>query len=130
MEALKKRLKFIAWFLTTLMLFQSCVVYHKTPTTLEKASQERIKTKITNIEGETFKYKYVTFEEGQFYGVHEPEEFGEFVKVPLESEDIINVRTKNKSASTWVTILVITVPALAIVALAVIDSSYPGGLWY
>ena len=130
MEAFKKRLRATAWFLTTLMLFQSCVVYHKTPTTLEKASQERIKTKITNKEGETFKYKYITFEEGQFYGVHEPEEFGEFVKVPLESEDIINVRTKNKSASTWVTILVVTVPALAIVALAVIDSSYPGGLWY
>ena len=130
MGAIKGPLKATALFLFVLLLFQSCVVYHKTPTTLEKASQERIKTKITNIEGETFKYKYVTFEEGQFYGVHEPEEFGEFVKVPLESEDIINVRTKNKYASTWVTILVITVPALAIVALAVIDSSYPGGLWY
>ena len=130
MGAIKGRLKATALFLCVLLLFQSCVVYHKTPTTLEKASQERIKTKITNIEGETFKYKYITFEEGQFYGVHEPEERGEFVKVPLESEDIINVRTKNKSASSWVTILVITVPALAIVALAVIDSSYPGGLWY
>jgi len=127
MKAIRGRLKATTLLLTTLILFQSCVVYHKTPTTLEKASQERIKIKITNKEGETFKYKYITFEEGQFYGVHEPEEFGEFVKVPLDSEDIINVRTKNKSASTWVTILVITVPALAIVAIAVINSSYSGG---
>ena len=112
------------------MLFQSCAVYHKTPTTLEKASHEETKTKVTNTDGAIFKYNYISFEEGQFYGVHEPEEFGEFVKVPLESEDIINVRTKNKSASTWVPLLVITVPALAIVAVAVINSSYPGGLWY
>ena len=126
MKAIRKRLKAITLFLTVLLLFQSCVVYHKTPTTLEKAAQEQIKTKVTNTNGDIFKYKYITFEEGQFYGVHEPEERGEFVKVPLESEDIINVRTKNKSASSWVTILVITVSALAIVAISLLGSAGSG----
>ena len=126
MKAIRKRLKAITLFLTVLLLFQSCVVYHKTPTTLEKAAQEEIKTKVTNTNGDIFKYKYITFEEGQFYGVHEPEERGEFVKVPLESEDIINVRTKNKSASSWVTILVITVSALAIVAISLLGSAGSG----
>ena len=81
MKAIRKRLKAITLFLTVLLLFQSCVVYHKTPTTLEKAAQEQIKTKVTNTNGDIFKYKYITLEEGQFYGVHEPEELGEFVKV-------------------------------------------------
>jgi len=126
MKAIRKRLKAITLFLTVLLLFQSCVVYHKTPTTLEKAAQEQIKTKVTNTNGDIFKYKYITLQEGQFYGVHEPEARGEFVKVPLESQDIINVRTKNKSASTWVTILVITVSALAIVAISLLGSAGSG----
>lgn len=128
MEAIKIRLKTIAWFLTALMLFQSCVVYHKTPTTLEKASREQIKTKITNANGETLKYKYIAYEEGAYYGYTEVE-FGEFTKTPINSEDLISVRTKNKSASTWVTILVIAVPVLAIVGITAANSVSYGGMW-
>lgn len=66
MEAIKKRLKAIAFFLTALMLLQSCVVYHKTRTTLEKASQEKVKTKVTNIDGKVTKYKFISYEDGVF----------------------------------------------------------------
>ena len=112
MEAIIIRPKTIAWFLTALMLFQSCIVYHKTPTTLEKASQEQIKTKITNTNGETFKYKYITYEKGVYYGYVE-QDWGEFIKVPLNNEDILSVKTKNKTASTLITISVIAIPVLA-----------------
>ncbi len=129
MEAIKTRLKTIAWFLTSLMLFQSCVVYHKTPTTLEKASQEQLKTKVTTADGKVSKYKFISHEEGVFYGNIE-EEWGEFRKVPLDNEDIINIRTKNKTASTLVTIAVITVPVLAILAWQITESiSVEGMQW-
>ena len=117
MEAIKTRLKTIAIFLTALMLFQSCVVYHKTPTTLEKASQEQIKTKVTTTDGDVSKYKFISYEEGVYYGNVEIE-YGEFKKIPLDAEDIINIRTKSKSASTLVTVLAIAVPVIGIAAIA------------
>ena len=122
MEAIKTRLKVIAIFLTALMLFQSCVVYHKTPTTLEKASQEQIKTKVTTTNGEVTKYKYITYEEGVYYGYVEVE-YGEFTKIPLEAEEIINIRTKNKSASTRNTLVTVAVSVLAIAGIALASSS-------
>ena len=128
MEAVKKRLKIIAWFLTLLILLQSCVVYHKTPTTLEIASKEQVKTKVTDRNGEISKFKYISYQEGAYYGYVE-EEWGEFIKVPLNSEDIISVRTKNKSASTWVTILVIAVPVLVIVGISAVNDMNYGGVW-
>jgi ATP-dependent Zn protease len=121
MEAFKTRLKTIAWFLTALMLFQSCVVYHKTPTTLEKASQEQIKTKVTNNEGETIKFKYITYEDGVYYGVNKKS--GELIKTPLDKQYVETVLLKNKSASTWVTVLVIAVPIIGIVIIALADLS-------
>ena len=129
MEAIKTRLKSIAWFLTALMLFQSCVVYHKTPTTLEKASQEQIKTKITNANGETLKYKYIAYEEGVYYGYVE-QDWAEFIKVPLNKEDILSVKTKNKTASTLITISVIAIPVLAFAVWQSLENmSLGGGGW-
>ncbi|WP_297695305.1 hypothetical protein [uncultured Eudoraea sp.] len=104
-----------------LVLFQGCVVYHKTPTTLEQARQEHIKTKITNTDNETMTYKYITYEEGTFYGV--TTRYGKEVKKPLNKEDIVRILTKNKSASTWVTVTVIAGP---IIALIIAMAAVPG----
>lgn len=128
MEAIPKRLKTIAFFLTALLLFQSCVVYHKTPTTLESASQERIRTKVINTHGETAKYKYITYEDGHFYGVNKDfDERGKLVKTPLSEQELEKILIKNKSASTWVTVGVIAVPVIAIVLLIGLASAGSGG---
>ena len=109
MEAIKTRLKTIAWFLTALMLMQSCVVYNvKAPTTLEKASQEQIKTKITNTNGQDFKYKYITYEDGVYYGVNKKS--GELIKTPLSEQEIEIVVLKNRTASALITVGLIVVP--------------------
>ncbi len=127
MEAIKKQIKTIALFLTILMLFQSCVVYHKTPTTLEKASQEQIKTKVTDTNGEVAKYKYITYDSGVFYGVNKKS--GELIKTPLDENEILQLLVKNKSASTWVTAAVIAIPVIVIiVAIATTDWDYGAGL--
>lgn len=116
MEVIKTRLKTIAWFLTALMLFQSCVVYHKTPTTLEKSSQEKIKTKVTNSDGTVFKYKYITYDDGKFYGVNVKS--GEQIKTPLQTSEVTQVLSQNKSGSTWATIAIILIPIIAILVIA------------
>lgn len=102
MRTIEYRPKPIAFFLTALLLFQSCVVYHKTPTNLFQASQETIKTKVVNANGEISKYKYIAFEDGQFYGVKKKS--GELIKTPLNQQDLAKVLTKDKSVSTLLTI--------------------------
>jgi hypothetical protein len=113
MKTLKNRLKPIALFLTTLLLFQSCVVYHKTPTTIQQASQEQIRTKIIKTNGEISKYKYITFEDDIFYGVKLKS--GEWIKTPLDQKEIAQVLTKNISTSKTLTIVVLSLVGLYIV---------------
>jgi ATP-dependent Zn protease len=118
MDAIKRRLKATALFLTALLLFQSCVVYHKTPTTLEKASQEQTKTKVTNTNDEKSIYKYITYENGIFYGVNKKS--GELIKTPLDKDYISMVLTKNESASTWASVAIIAVPIIALVVTLIV----------
>jgi hypothetical protein len=102
METIGKRLKTMTFFFAVLTLIEGCVVYHKAPTTLDKASQLQTKTKITNTTGETFKYKCIVYEGGQYYGVRL--ESREWIKIPLSQKDIAEVLIENKSASTWASI--------------------------
>jgi hypothetical protein len=106
MYANKKHLRTATMFLATLLLFQSCVVYHRTPTTLERASEERIRTKVTNSIGEDFKYKYIIYEDGVYFGV--TKESGELVKAALGEQQIAKVVLKNKTVSTVLTVVVLT----------------------
>ncbi len=104
MAVIKKKLNIIALLLTTLTLFQSCVVYHKTPTTLEQASRERIKTKIINANGATLKYQFIEYEDGIYYGVNMKS--GTEVRIPLK-QDEVTVLLKNQTATTLTTLGVI-----------------------
>ena len=120
MKAFKKRLKPIAFLLTALLLLQSCVVYHKAPTTLERASRQRTRTKINDRDGTTHKYAYITYEEGVYYGVNKDlDERGRLVKSPLSESEIKTILTKNKSASAWVTAGAIAIPVITILIIAV-----------
>jgi hypothetical protein len=122
MDTHNKRLRAIALFLTILLLFQSCVVYHKTPTTLAIASRERMNTKVTRNNGEIVKYKYITYENGTYFGVSLTS--GEWIKTPLDEEELAQVFTKDTSRSTWATIAFIAIPVIAAV---IIISTLPWG---
>ncbi len=121
MRTFYTRLKATAVFLAFLVLFQGCVVYHKTQTTLEQAQQENIKTKIMTTDYETTKYKYITYEEGTFYGVNKKS--GEYVKTLLNEDEVVKVFTKNKRASTWATVLTIGVPVIGITIAGIIAAN-------
>jgi len=117
-----------AVFLASLILLQGCVVYHKTPSTLEQARQENIKTKIMTTDNETSKYKYITYEEGTFYGVNKKS--GELVKTPLIQEEVTEVLTKNEKASTLWTVIAIGVPVVFLaVGFAIAESGLGTAGW-
>lgn len=103
----------IAILLSAFMLLQSCVVYHKTPSTLEEASQARMKTKVTLTNGTEIKFKSLTKEEGQYFGTQKVS--GEMQQILVRPEDVRNVQLKNKTASTFATIGAIVVPIVGFI---------------
>ena len=121
MKALKKWLKTIALFFTALILFQSCATY-KTPVTLEQAAQEEKAVKIVTVTDDSYKYKYIVYEDGQFYGVKDNP--GEDVKFPINAEEVSDVLMKKGGLSTWEWI-VIGVVVIGVVWL--LFSDYGGG---
>jgi hypothetical protein len=117
MKAIRKWFSNIPLFLVTVILFQGCAVYDiKNPVTLDQASEEKKKAKIKTNTNQTSIYNYISFENGQFYGVETKS--GKLVRVPLNKNDITEVLVQNKSASTWATIAVIAVPVIAMTIFA------------
>ncbi|MGB5317240.1 MAG: hypothetical protein WBN56_14665 [Robiginitalea sp.] len=115
MEIIKKRVKKIAFGLSVLLLTQSCVVYHKTPTTLEQACKSRMKTKITNANGATIKYQYIDYIDGVYYGVNKKS--GTLLRNPLKQEEV-TVMLKNQTATDWTELAIMGGSVLILVASA------------
>lgn len=104
MRKLKKGLKVIAIFLSGLILLQSCSTY-KTPVSLQQASQEEKAVKIVTVDDNTYNYKYIVYEDEQFYGVKDNP--GEDVKFPITVEEVEEVLMK-KGFPWWAWVLMIT----------------------
>ena len=100
---LKKRLKAAAMFLAGLILLQSCSTY-KTPITIEEAAEIEQAVKVITIDDDTFKYKYIVYEDGQFFGVMDNP--GEDVKFPINREEVADVLMK-KGLPWWAWTLII-----------------------
>ena len=129
MEAIKTRLKTIAWFLTALILLQSCVVYHKAPSSLEQAAQEKVRSKVwfTNeVQDFPSKYKYIVYENDQYFGMVEIE-VGKLEKEQLSEDEIVTIKTQDKNASTWATIGLCTIGFGALIAVLVSSIGFSGG---
>ena len=65
-----KYFKGIAYFLTMLILFQSCVIYKKKPSTIEEAtSKENTFIKIITKEGDKYKLRWIEEKDGNVYSI-------------------------------------------------------------
>lgn len=104
MKNIKKRLKDIAILLSGLILLQSCSTY-KAPVTLQQAAKEEKAVKIVTVDDDSYKYKYIVYEDGQFYGVKDNP--GEDVKFPVDTEEVADVLMK-KGLPWWAWVLMIT----------------------
>ncbi|NNK30232.1 MAG: hypothetical protein HKP04_05195 [Flavobacteriaceae bacterium] len=103
MKKIKKSLKSVAFFLSGLILLQSCSAY-KTPVTLQQAAQEEKAVKVITVDDDTYKYKYILYEDGQFYGVKDNP--GEDVKFPIDIEEVEEILMK-KGMPWWAWTLII-----------------------
>ncbi len=113
MRKLKKSLKSVALFLAGLILLQSCSTY-KTPVTLEQAANTEKAVKVITVDDDSYKYKYIVYEDGQFYGVKDNP--GEDVKFPIDTEEVTAVMMK-KGLPWWAWTLIGAALAIGILFL-------------
>ena len=88
--------------LSLLILLKGCVVYPKTPVSLQEIALEKTRSKVEFNEGETHKFKYITAKDKEFYGVKQIS--SELISIRLNPDEISAVYPKNKTASTLVTL--------------------------
>ncbi|WP_339627928.1 hypothetical protein [uncultured Maribacter sp.] len=120
MKAPKKWLKIISLFFTVLILFQSCATF-KTHVTLEQAVQDEKSVKIITVTDDSYKYKYIVYEDGLFYGVKDNP--GEDVKFPINADEVAEV-LKKEGLSTWAMIAIIAIPVIIIAYILIKDAIY------
>jgi hypothetical protein len=118
MKTLKNKFAIIAYYFAITIFFQGCVVYHNTPVTLEQATKEITRAKVKANNDETYRFKNIGLEDGQFYGLKKTK--GEYVRIPLDSNEISKIVLQNK---TWSTILTVSIPLLVLTFIIVAASA-------
>ena len=102
MQLMRKHLGKLSLLISLFTLLQGCVVYHKTPVSLEQAAKAGTKAKIVMSDGSLAKYKYITEIKGKYYGVNKKS--GMWVETPTNINPDTEVFLKNKPTSrllTW-----------------------------
>ncbi|WP_276391363.1 hypothetical protein [Eudoraea chungangensis] len=94
--------KLSLFFLTFLILLQSCQVYDKGSVSLEEASKTELRAKISTVDVAKIKYKKIVFENQEYFGLKKKN--GNWVKFPLRQQNIETLRLQNKKKSTWATV--------------------------
>ena len=123
MKTIRQRITTVAQLLIVLTLLQSCVIYHKNPATLEEAARARNKTKVSNVNGATLKFRYIEYTDGAFFGVNK--RFGQSSRTPLTEGEVTEVFLKDTKASGWANVFIAVgvVFALAIGGRSYIDNN-------
>ena len=116
MKTIQKYCSNFSILISLLTLLQSCVVYHKTPVSLDQAVKAGTKAKIVMSDGSLIKYQYITEIKGEYYGVNKKS--GMWVETPTNINPDTKVFLKNKSKSKWLTWGLILYPPLALGAFA------------
>lgn len=116
MRTIKIQIKSFSFFLSMLVIFQSCTVYKSTAVTLDEAAKEEIKTKVETNNGVNIKFKHIVFEDGNYFGIRKFKR--KIQKIELNKEHIKSVRLKNKTVSTILTLSVIAIPIVTIIGVA------------
>ena len=112
-------------------LLQSCTVYQKTSVTISEVAAASNKIVITKTDNTKHRYRKIEQIDGQYFGIIKSN--GNIVNVPLKEGDIESIRPLNKTASTLVTVGIISGTVIIILSIiginaannAVKDISFP-----
>ncbi len=125
MKTIKIQLKVVALFFSVLILLQGCTVYKSASVTLDEAYRTTGKARVKTNDNITQTFIRIGVEDGEYYGVRKIKD--KKVKFPLDEKDIQNVRLKNYTLSTILTIVgvpIVVGGGLLLLLIATGDSGY------
>lgn len=141
MKTIRKHLKMISLLISISFFIQSCTVYHSSTASIDEAVQSDNKIKLGLTNHDAYIFQKLERENGNIYGITgkdsrtakllssqitEDTKNNNQVKVLLTNEQLKNIRLKNKTMSTIVTIG-IPVLALTIISIFVAEHTGPDG---
>ena len=103
MKTIKIQLKVVALFFSVLILLQGCTVQKSASVTLDEAYRTTGKARVKTNDNKTQTFVRIGVDDGEYYGVRKIK--GNYVEIPLDEKDIQNVRLKNYTLSTILTIV-------------------------
>lgn len=113
-------IKPILLFISFCLLFESCSIYKKTPITIEEASTGDKSVLIIINDGTKLSLSKIEKIDGKYYGTKQIND--QTITLPLNEEEILKIRQKDKRASRFVTIAsIVTGVALITTIILVID---------
>lgn len=104
MKTIKICLKPISLFMAFLILLQGCVIYKEKPVSLDDAVIANTRVRIETTDNQTLKYKRIEAKNGQYYGIKKSNKAA--ARTPIDAELVENVKIKDKTMSTIVTIAI------------------------
>jgi hypothetical protein len=104
MKTLKLSLKPIAYLLAFLILFQGCTVYKSANVTLDQAVIANTGVRIKTNDNHALRFKSIQHETGIYYGLKHYNK--NWVKIPINEDNIDKVQIKDKTSSTILTIAI------------------------
>ena len=125
MKKLKNKYRLISFLLSTVLVFQSCRVYHKESVSLTEAIQSEKRVKIKTSSNKTLKFSKLTFEDGKYYGINFNQNSGKYQKIPLDENKLQTIRLQNKPLSIILGIAIPIVTFVGLVFLAILRWSGP-----
>ncbi len=107
MKTLKIHLKVAALFFSVLILLQGCTVYKSSSVTLDEAYRTTGKARVKTNDNKTQTFVRIGVDDGEYYGVKKVK--GNYDKIPLDEKDITNIKLKDYTLSSVLTIGGITI---------------------
>ena len=96
MKVLYKRAPIVSIFLCLPFLLQCCNAYEKVPISLDKAVEANTKVKVTTAK-KKYKFRKIQRTDSIYYGLTEVRD--QIVRVPIEKNEIQNIRAANVPAT-------------------------------
>ncbi len=119
MKTIQKQMKSISLLFISLILFQSCRVYHKESVNITKAFKSKMRVKIKTRKNKTLKFAKIIKENNKYFGVKSNKNSGKFTQTLLIEDEIQAIRLHNKSLSIILGILFPTIIFAGLVLLTI-----------
>ncbi len=89
--------------------------------------QDKKAVKIITVNDDWYKYNYIVYEDGLFYGVKDNP--GEDVKFPINTEEVADVLMKKGGFPTWAIVVISAVAGAGLLLLIAYISVSSGGFY-